>query len=1166
MRISVRVRLVVAAAVLLSLAGASSASAAAPWWTTQAVFLPSVLVPGHQAQLVLSAADLGDVAVSGAQTVTITDVLPPGVKATAITKTTSGIFNVRGEISCPTSFPSNVVTCTWSGGGLGQLQPYEELKVFVTVEAEEGIALGQKQNEARVSGGEGYVCRKVASGTGAFLSPDCVFFEAGAGSYEGEGTGRTVPAVSERQPVTVGSGPTPFGIHDYRLAPEGEAGAPATQAGSHPVQLTTTIAFNAGPEANTPPALAKDLSFHWPAGLTGNPIPFPQCSDANWSHIGQNGLSNLCPTDTAIGVAQVDDELKNGEGLEAEAVPVFNLTPQPGEPARFGFFVNQVPVVVDASVRTGGNYGIDVHVSNITQLAGYVYSRVTVWGVPGDPVHDSVRGWSCVQGGLTRFFSSGALPPCAALGQSSPPPFLTLPTSCTGPLQTTAEADSWADPKFGPPVSPTEGYGMPAMDGCDELPFSAQISVQPDVPDASTATGLTVKVHVPQEASLNPNGIAGADVKDTTVTLPEGVTTNPAGAGGLEACSEHEIGFTGIEPGTGTDLFTSGLPAPKEAPAEPFCPNASKIGTVKITTPLLAHPLEGAVYLAAQNDNPFGSLVAAYIVAEDPVSGVLVKLPGEVTLDPNSGQIVSTFKNTPQVPFEDLEVHFFGGERAPFATPALCGAYNTKAVFTPWSGNEPITSNASFNITTGPNGTPCPNPLDDQSLSTLPFAPTLDSYTTNINAAAFSPLVTTIGRADGNQDIQRVTLHYPPGISGLIAGVKLCAEAQANAGTCGPESLIGHTTVSVGVGNDPYTVTGGEVFLTEKYEGAPFGLSIVNPAVAGPFNLGKVVVRAKIEVDPHTAALTITTGEIPHILKGIPLQIKHINVTIDRPGFTFNPTNCRSQTITGTIGSVQGASSTVSIPFQVTNCAILKFTPKLTVSTSAKSSKARGSSLTTKLSEPGGSQGTQANIARVKVDLPIQLPSQLKTLQKACLAAVFEANPASCPPESIVGHARVVTPLLPVPLTGPAYFVSHGGEAFPSLTMVLQGYGVTVELVGSTFIKHGITSSTFKTVPDVPFNTFELTLPQGKYAALGANLPARAKGSFCGQNLKMPTELVAQNGMVIHQDTQVAVKGCTTRAQQLETALKACRKKAKGKRAVCALQARRKYGPIKKKA
>ncbi len=557
-----------------------------------------------------------------------------------------------------------------------------------------------------------------------------------------------------------------------------------------------------------------------------------------------------------------------------------------------------------------------------------------------------------------------------------------------------------------------------------------------------------------------------------------------------------------------------------------------------------------------------------YLVAYDPVSGVLVKLPGEVHLSP-SGQITTTFQNTPQVPFESLELAFFGGERAPLATPARCGSYTTEASFMPWSGNAPVAASSTFQVTSGPDGKPCPG-------SSLPFKPSLTGGTVNNNGGAFSSLTTTIGREDGEQSMASVTLHMPPGLSGLLSGVELCSEANANAGTCGPNSLIGETTVSAGVGSDPVSVTGGKVYITEKYHGAPFGLSIVNPVKAGPFDLEHdtanpnqdsacdcVVVRAKINVDETTAALTVTTNSesegyaIPHLLDGIPVQIKKVNVLINRPGFTFNSTSCKPLKITGSIQSDEGASSPVEVPFEVANCASLKFTPKFSVSTSGKTSKADGASLTAKLSEPNEPLGSQANIAKVKVELPKALPSRLTTLQKACTAAQFEANPAGCPAESKIGYAKVITPLLPVPLEGPVIFVSHGGEAFPSLTMVLQGDNVTVELVGTTFIsKAGITSTTFKTVPDTPFSTFELTLPEGKYSALAANgslcaptktvtVKKKVKVKVHGKKktvtrsvkeaqattLSMPTEFVAQNGAEIHETTTVGVSGCAKTKQ-----------------------------------
>jgi hypothetical protein len=1151
-------------AVVLLAPGASSAFAAeVSWWDVSTSARPTDLPPGSTGKIIVQVVNAGDAAVNGVNApVVINDDLPAGLKATAIYGTANSrdyqpvsIPGHRGPVSC-LALPA--LSCSWSGPE--PLQPYEQLTVVITVEVEGGAVSGAA-NEASVTGGEAYRCVKESGGR--FLSSFCEVSEeaeGGPGSYEGKFEG-AVPGVSQQHPLTVAgsaSEATPFGVEGYGLADENQGGTADTQAGSHPFQLDNWLALNQSALADTPPAIVKDVNVKLPAGLVGNPTILPQCDEADFSNVRPD-QTNLCPAETAVGVAIVDVHLPNFPAVEEIPfpVPIFNLVPAPGEPARFGFEVHRVPVLIDTSVRTGGDYGIDARASSLSQADVVLSSRLIFWGVPGDPRHDESRGWSCLIGGT---WSGEELPPCKAQEESQPPPYLTLPTSCTGPLQTSVEVDSWKDPTPLPAFGPSAA--TESLVGCNKLPFSASLEVSPDVQQASSSSGLTVKIHVPQEASLNGTGLAGADVKDTTVTLPAGIALNPSGANGLEACSEVEIGFDGVEQPSETDLFTPTLNSP-------FCPNASKIGEVSITTPLLAHPLKGSVYLAAQNENPFGSLVAMYIVAEDPISGVLVKLPGSVSLNPSTGQITSTFANTPQVPFENLEVHFFGGERAPLTTPSHCGSYTTSASFAPWSGNAPIGSSSGFEVTSGPNGSPCPG-------AALPFVPSLTGGTTNNDAGAFSPLTTTIGREDGQQNISQVQLKMPAGLSGILAGVPLCGEAEANAGTCGSGSLIGSTVVSVGLGGDPYSVTGGKVYLTGPYHSAPFGLSIVNPAVAGPFDLGQVVVRAKIEVNPSTAALTVTTnsaGEglaIPQIIDGIPLQIKHVNVTIERPGFTFNPTNCEAMKIEGSVSSFEGAASAVSVPFQVANCANLKFAPKFAVSTPGHTSKADGAGLTAKLSYPTAVQGTQADIKAVKVDLPKQLPSRLTTLQKACTAKQFETNPANCPSASKIGYAKVTTPLLPVPLEGPAIFVSHGGEAFPSLTMVLQGYGVTVDLVGTTYISHaGITSTTFKTVPDVPFSTFTLTLGEGPYSALAANLPDKDDGNFCGQKLAMPTAFVAQNGMEIHESTAISVSGCAkvkalTQAQKLQKALKACgRDKNASGRARCVAAARKRYRAVR---
>jgi hypothetical protein len=1077
------------------------------------------LVEGRSlARLVVTATNMGDANTNGE--VKLIDTLPPGLKATSVIGNTP-LSNFAGLVPCAVESPSRV-SCTFLGSlaELGEeegetgLPPYRAIEMSIGVEVSSG-ASSSEENRVSVSGGgarEDSIARK----------------------------------------LKISSEPTAFGVENYELTSEEAGGTLDTQAGSHPFQTAFTVGLNQladrGPVGQykkpsvLPAALAKDLRFKLPPGLVGNPTAFPKCSIAQFLH-GSNGR-NACPADTAMGVATVSVAVgvPNGRaglslGHTEMTVPVFNVEPQVGEPARFGFYLPlaEFGVLIDTSLRSGGDYGITSTTANISQTASFLGAQVTLWGVPGDPRHDASRGWSCLEEN-SESISAETLAsignPCVAQGASHPPAFLDLPTSCTGPLQTSVEADSWAEPGA---FRSFESQPEPALDGCSHLQFVPQIKVSTDGQEASKPTGLTVDVHVPQEGQLNGAGLAQSNIKDIAVTLPEGVTLNPSAADGLQSCTESQIGYLPGESSPPSELhFTAKLPGSfgSTEPLQPgvnFCPDASKIATVKIKTPLLPNPLEGAVYLASpQNfasfpqENPFESHVAMYIVAEDPVSGSLVKLPGKVTLNEATGQIESTFEENPQLPFEDAELHFFGGERAPLASPSHCGTYTTEATFTPWSGGTAIHSSSSFQITSGPNGTPCPS-------GALPFAPSLASGTTNNNAGAFSALTTTLSRGDGQQSLRSVTLHYPAGLSGLLSAVKLCGEAEANAGTCDPASQIGETIVSVGLGGDPFTVTGGKVYITGPYDGAPFGLSIVNPAKAGPFDLQQgrpIVVRAKVEVDPHTAALTITTDPsgphaIPTIVEGFPLQIQHVNVLVNRPGFTFNPTNCNPMQLTGAINS-ESASSPVSVPFQATNCAVLKFTPKFAVSTSGRTSKALGASLTAKLSEPAGAMGTQANITRVKVDLPKQLPSRLTTLQKACTNAQFEANPANCPTESKIGVASVTTPLLPVPLNGPVIFVSHGGEAFPSLEMVLQGYGVTVDLVGTTFIsKSGITSTTFKTVPDVPFSTFTLTLPEGKFSALAAN------GDLCESKLAMPTEFVAQNGAVIHQSTPVSVAGCS---------------------------------------
>ncbi|HYM53737.1 MAG TPA: hypothetical protein VES97_00130, partial [Solirubrobacteraceae bacterium] len=426
-------------------------------------------------------------------------------------------------------------------------------------------------------------------------------------------------------------------------------------------------------------------------------------------------------------------------------------------------------------------------------------------------------------------------------------------------------------------------------------------------------------------------------------------------------------------------------------------------------------------------------------------------------------------------------------------------------------------------------------------------------------AGAFSAFTLQLDRPDGNQALRGLTVHMPPGVAAMLSSVTQCAEPPpGQEWSCGPESLIGHSTASSGLGGEPFTL-GGQVYLTVGYGGAPFGTLVVTPAKAGPFDLGNVDVRAKIYVDPSTAAATVVSDPFPTIIKGVPVQLKHVNVNIDRPGFWFNPTNCNGMKIEGTLGGDEGATAFVSSPFQVANCANLPFAPKLTASAGGHASKVNGVGLVVKVESAGLGQ---ADIAKVDLQLPKALPSRLTTIQKACPDGVFNANPAACNEGSVIGSATIHTPVLKSPLSGPAYLVSHGGVAFPDVEFVLQGEGITLILDGKTDIKNGITYSRFDSAPDAPFTTFETVLPAGPHSALGANLPAQAKYNLCATKLAMPTTITGQNGAVIEQTTKIAVTGCAE--PPLAKALKACRKlKTKSKRVACEAAARKKYGAKK---
>jgi hypothetical protein len=899
-----------------------------------------------------------------------------------------------------------------------------------------------------------------------------------------------------------------------------------------------------------------------PAGFVGNNTAVPTCTVAQLiGHRTVGGAANPeCPPSAQVGTISFASHLIGAEPEET-TIPLYNMEVTSfGTVAELGF--NAAGILVQqllVNVRPGDS-GLTITTPNIERLEGRAVS-VTVWGLPASHEHDALRSLECyssIVGGCETNGGKGSGEAPHPVPANIPVrPFLSNATGCE-PHVARMTAYSWEHPEEAAWSHAETEVGP--LSECDRVPFVPSIEVAPTTRSAESSSGLDVSLVVPQ-AWENPYSLSTANLKDSVVALPVGYTANPSLASGLGVCTVAQF-----ESETSSSAFGAG------------CPPESKIGEVDVETPVLVEGhLKGNIYIAKPFDNPFGTLLGLYIVVKDPVRGIVVKLAGRIDPDPVTGQLVTTFDNSPQVPFSKFTLKLRQGANSPLVSPPVCGSYTALADLTPWStpGIPDHVLSPAFNIETGIGGGACP------SGGVPPFAPGAIAGTQNNAAGTYSPFYLRIERHDGEQELTRFSTVMPPGLTGNLTGIPFCPDAAVQAAkertgpsggaqeeaepSCPAASRIGHTIVEAGVGS-VLAQTPGSLYLAGPYHGAPFSLVSITSARVGPFDLGTVVIRFALRINPITAQVEVDAAgsdPIPHIIKGIVVHARNIRAYIDRSSFIKNPTSCERMQIANSIDGANGGSANLSSVFQAADCQSLAFKPSFEASTTGKTSKANGASLHVKLTYPNAPQGTQANIKRVKVDLPKQLPSRLTTLQKACTATQFNANPAGCPPASFIGYAKAITPILPVPLEGPAIFVSHGGEAFPSLEIVLQGYGITIDLVGSTFIsKGGVTSSTFAAVPDQPVTSFELTLPQGSNSALAAN------GNLCTSKLTMPTEFVGQNGMQIRGlSTPVSVTGCAktkalTRAQQLAKALKVCNKKPKSKRATCRASARKRYGPV----
>jgi hypothetical protein len=912
-----------------------------------------------------------------------------------------------------------------------------------------------------------------------------------------------------------------FGLNGFDVAFTGPNGSAMLQAGSHPFEMT--VSFNVNTKASKGGVLLddalKDLELTQMPGFVGNPTAVPPCATSDFlTPVEVESLkAPNCPNSAAVGVVGVETIANEKAGGVAAYSAVYNLEPPPGLPAKLGFWTGGVPVTIELGVSETPPFNIVGGPRNVSQILEILTSRFTIWGVPASPAHDSMRG-KCVKS------TGGSSGICEA--DISEKPFLTLPRACAGPLATPYRAFSWQSPgEFveGGALTHDSSGNPRGMSGCGQLEFAPETSARPSARSAESSSGLDFTIDVLDEGLANPDGLAQADIAKVVAALPEGMTVNPSAAEGLGVCTitQYEAERLGTAPGQG-------------------CPEASKLGSIEAETPLLEnHTLRGAVFIAAQDDpattalgaeNPLDSPWALYLVVRDLQLGIFVKMPAKLELNPRSGQLTTTVEDLPPFPLGHVNVHLHSGPRAPLVTPPACGAYTTTAILTPSSGAAPLPTSSTFRIDTGVEGRPCP------SSSVPPFAPTFSAGSLNNAAGAFSPFSMRLARADGDQEMTRFSAILPPGLTGKIAGVAKCtdaaiAAAKAKSGreeqaapSCPGSSRIGRVLGGVGVGV-ALTYVPGTLYLAGPFGGDSLSVVAIVPAVAGPFDVGTVVTRTALQVNPHTAEVEVDgehSDPIPHILEGVPLRVRDIRVYADRSRFTLNPTNCTPTSsralLFGGFADIFDPADDVPVAlrsrYQAASCASLAFKPKLTLRLKGGTRRSDHPALRAVLTPRPG----DANIGRSVVTLPPSEIIENAHIKAPCTRVQFNAG--RCPKGSLLGTARAFTPLLDEPLEGPVYFRSNGGEhPLPDIVADLGGL-FRIILVGNVDAKNARIRTTFASPPDAPVTKFVLSLKGGKEGLL---VNSR---NLCGQKLRANADFTGQNGRV-HRTRPVVAVACS---------------------------------------
>jgi hypothetical protein len=927
-----------------------------------------------------------------------------------------------------------------------------------------------------------------------------------------------------------------FGINSFDVTYQNQDGTPATQAGSHPFAFTTSLAANLD-GAGIPEGRLRDLFLTQVPGLIADTTAYPRCTTAQFLDV-IGGFLPDCPLQTVIGITGVSAS-EIGHWYQT---PVYNLTPPPGVLARFGFLVANAPVLIDAGITQSPPYIATAASKNTSQILEFLAAKTQLWGDPTDPAHDHLRG-AC---GFEEFALPSSDPAdfqfVEKAGQScpvpaNPRPFLTLPTTCTQALPSSFLASSWeGDADAGQILNHDPGGGPAPFSGCGSLPgFDPSISAQPTSAATTSPTGLDFSLDLKDEGLVSTGGRSKSDIRRVEVTLPEGMSANPSLAEGLAVCSEADLEAETLsaEPGEG-------------------CPQAAKIGSLEVESPLVQEAIKGSLYQATPYENlAEDSLLAFYIVLKNKSLGIIVKQPAKVISDPQTGQLTTITDELPQLPFSAFKLHFREGTRSPLITPPTCGNHQVKALLTPYSGAPAVESSATFQIVSGAGEAPCP------SGGLPPFHPGLIAGSLNAGAGQFSPFYLDLNRSDSEQEITHFSIKLPPGLLGRLAGIPFCSEAQIAAATartgplggheeladpsCPAASQVGRTQVGSGVGPS-LAYAPGAVYLAGPYHGAPISFVAITAGVVGPFDIGTVVVRLALRVNPETGEVFLdSTGSdpIPHIIKGIPVHLRDIRAYTDRPDFTFNPTSCTptqtSSTVLGAgldfVSALDDNPLVVSTRFQAADCAALPFKPRLSFKLLGSTKRGGNPALHAHLAMKGiGPTGTnEAGVAYTQVALPATEFLDQAHIDTICTRVIFKEGAhegEKCPAGSIIGTAKALTPILEQPLTGNVYLRSNPERNLPDLAATLQGEEISVTLVGHTdSAKGGGVRNTFEVVPDAPVTSFDLNLFGGNKGLL-ENAPKGTSNTICGTGLKATVKFKGHNGKASNYQAPLNPTGC----------------------------------------